>query len=99
MQPIDRPAREGDKMVTKTAGAHFGREVITLADRRMAVWTVGIIFVTLMVWTVAAVERGSPFRYVLYLLPPLLALAYCLNFNGAQIRVDHRGATAFTLYV
>jgi hypothetical protein len=73
----------------------------------MATWTVGIVLVTLIVWT-AAGEGGAatgayssndnPIKYVIYSLPVTVWWAY-LAINRVVLRLDARAILALAIYL
>ena len=71
-------------------------QAITSADRRMSAWTIGIMLVTLTVWTLSA---GSALKYVIYSLPFTLGCAFYLIIDHPQLRVDPRGVVALAIYL
>jgi hypothetical protein len=95
-------------MAARTRGMQVGRQGVTLAERRMAILTGRIVFVTLAVWTLVGGSGGgsrasadpspSIVRYVVYSLPLTLGFAYYSTFSHRQMQIDPRGAAAFALY-
>jgi hypothetical protein len=95
-------------MVARAGGIQVRRQGVTLAERRMAILTGRIVFVTLAIWTLgggsgggfqASVDPGPSFvRYVVYSLPLTLGFAYYATFSHRQMQIDPRGAAAFALY-
>src|SRR5690349_851084 len=95
-------------MVARAGGIRVGRQGVTLAERRMAILTGRIVFVTLAIWTLGGGSGGglrasaepapSIVRYVVYSLPLTLGFAYYATFSHRQMQIDPRGAAAFALY-
>jgi hypothetical protein len=93
-------------MAIQTADTVLASRVVTRADRQMAVWTAGIVLVTLLIWTAASGSGGpaaetteaNPLRYVIYSLPLTLGFIYYATFGGAHTRIDVRGALALVIY-